>query len=370
MKKILFLTAFPPNKNTGGGKNTLGILDQLSTSHNVDIIYWQAAKDDAVTLNNENIQVKKVFTLTKTKKIFNVLTLIIINRFFSIRFSLFDLFKIRGIVSDEKYDLIIFDHSQIFLYGWFLDKSVSKAFIALDIITQRASRSVKYIFPIHTFISEYIILKAPGVNLFTLNKKDVDLTWRWFGKRMDVINVPIDRYIRELGRPNYVDRNFNMFGNWKRLDNMSGLKWLISDVLEHVKEPLKIDVYGIMEEFTDSIIINQVEVRFHGFVENPYDAIASSRGMIVPLFTGAGVKIKVIESLACGCPVIGTDIAFEGVPVDNHRFIFKANSKEDFIRVLNNDSELDISLQERENFKRNFLNSYMSGIEHLVYGRG
>ena len=185
---------------------------------------------------------------------------------------------------------------------------------------------------------------------------------------MDVINVPIDRYIRELPRSNNIDRNFNMFGNWKRLDNISGLKWLISDVLEHVKEPLKIDVYGIMEEFTDSIIVNKVEVHFHGFIENPYDAIASSRGMIVPLFTGAGVKIKVIESLACGCPVIGTDIAFEGVPVDNDKFILKANSKEDFIRVLNDCSELDISLQEREIFKRNFLNSYMSGIEHLVDG--
>jgi len=34
-----------------------------------------------------------------------------------------------------------------------------------------------------------------------------------------------------------------------------------------------------------------------------------SKALISPLFTGAGIKVKVIEALACGIPVIGTDIA-------------------------------------------------------------
>jgi glycosyltransferase involved in cell wall biosynthesis len=41
---------------------------------------------------------------------------------------------------------------------------------------------------------------------------------------------------------------------------------------------------------------------------------AHTRIAIVPLRSGAGVKGKVIEAMAKGVPVVGTDVAFEGMP--------------------------------------------------------
>ena len=40
--------------------------------------------------------------------------------------------------------------------------------------------------------------------------------------------------------------------------------------------------------------------------------------MIAPLFHGAGVKVKAIEALALGTPVLGTEVTFEGLP-DMHQ---------------------------------------------------
>lgn len=54
-------------------------------------------------------------------------------------------------------------------------------------------------------------------------------------------------------------------------------------------------------------------MEYLGFMDNPYVQIAKCQALIAPLFNGAGVKVKVIEALALGTPVIGTDIAFEGI---------------------------------------------------------
>jgi glycosyltransferase involved in cell wall biosynthesis len=43
---------------------------------------------------------------------------------------------------------------------------------------------------------------------------------------------------------------------------------------------------------------------------------------IAPIRFGAGVKGKVLESLACGTPCVLTEMAAEGIPFDKHRRLF------------------------------------------------
>ena len=63
-------------------------------------------------------------------------------------------------------------------------------------------------------------------------------------------------------------------------------------------------------------IVPDLNLDILGFVDDPYKIFISGKALISPLFTGGQVlKSKVIEALACGIPVIGTDIAFEGLPL-------------------------------------------------------
>ena len=52
---------------------------------------------------------------------------------------------------------------------------------------------------------------------------------------------------------------------------------------------------------------------------------AETRVALVPLLSGAGVKGKVIEAMAKGVPLSGTNIAFEGMP-KNADFLYKGNN--------------------------------------------
>ena len=75
-----------------------------------------------------------------------------------------------------------------------------------------------------------------------------------------------------------------------------------------------------------------------GFVENPYGYIAEAQGLIAPLFHGAGIKVKVVEALALGTPVLGSAVAWEGIdlylPLGEHTRI--VDTPEEYVRILEN----------------------------------
>lgn len=56
--------------------------------------------------------------------------------------------------------------------------------------------------------------------------------------------------------------------------------------------------------------------------------------MIVPLLSGSGVRVKIIEGMALGKVIITTSIGAEGLMVENGKNILIANTPEEFVAVL------------------------------------
>jgi glycosyltransferase involved in cell wall biosynthesis len=70
-----------------------------------------------------------------------------------------------------------------------------------------------------------------------------------------------------------------------------------------------------------------------------------SRGdiYIAPIFSGSGMKNKILEAMAVGLPVIGTAEAFMGIEAENLVHCIKVNDTEEFVSsIINliNDKEL------------------------------
>ena len=53
-----------------------------------------------------------------------------------------------------------------------------------------------------------------------------------------------------------------------------------------------------------------------------------------PVKSGTGIKIKTLEAMAHGKPIVGFPEAFRGVPVENNKHAFIADSANDFARLL------------------------------------
>jgi glycosyltransferase involved in cell wall biosynthesis len=68
---------------------------------------------------------------------------------------------------------------------------------------------------------------------------------------------------------------------------------------------------------------------------------------VIPLLSGSGVRIKLLEALALGIPVISTGIGAEGVNVVNGEHLLIADNPREFahaIALLLDDEELRITL--------------------------
>ena len=95
---------------------------------------------------------------------------------------------------------------------------------------------------------------------------------------------------------------------------------------------------------------------YEGWLLDPYVRIANAKALIAPLFQGAGVKVKVIEALACGTPVIGTSVALEGIPVYMDNALYHFDNADDLYRILD---KFDVDLNTKLRIKKNFIANYM-----------
>jgi glycosyltransferase involved in cell wall biosynthesis len=76
-------------------------------------------------------------------------------------------------------------------------------------------------------------------------------------------------------------------------------------------------------------------VVYMGEINDAYDFINSKAIMVVPLFSGSGMRIKIIEGMALGKPIVTTDVGTEGIPTVDGNNIMIANDADQFVESIN-----------------------------------
>ncbi|GFO69221.1 hypothetical protein GMLC_28000 [Geomonas limicola] len=71
-----------------------------------------------------------------------------------------------------------------------------------------------------------------------------------------------------------------------------------------------------------------------GEVDSTIPYVKGAIASVVPIFDGSGTRTKVVESVACGVPVVSTTIGAEGLPFENGQSILIANSVQSFVDSL------------------------------------
>ena len=75
-------------------------------------------------------------------------------------------------------------------------------------------------------------------------------------------------------------------------------------------------------------------VDFHGEVDDALCFIDDHWLMVVPLFAGSGLRIKIIEAMARSKPIITTTIGAQGMNVTSGRELIIADTQGDFIQSI------------------------------------
>jgi polysaccharide biosynthesis protein PslH len=83
-----------------------------------------------------------------------------------------------------------------------------------------------------------------------------------------------------------------------------------------------------------SVLQSKKGILFHGEVPESKAFLDQFSIMIVPLFSGSGIRVKIIEAMQQGLIVIASSKAAEGIPAISGRHLFIANTPEEFVATL------------------------------------
>ncbi|MCB2410139.1 glycosyltransferase family 4 protein [Hymenobacter lucidus] len=114
-------------------------------------------------------------------------------------------------------------------------------------------------------------------------------------------------------------RTLFMIGSLDWLPNLEGLDWFLTHVWPHAHEQLPELELHIAGKNTPARLqsLARKNVIVHGFVESAAEFMQQYDLMIVPLLSGGGMRIKIIEGMALGKCIISTGLGSEGIFVRN-----------------------------------------------------
>lgn len=352
MKRILFITPFTPDNQGVGVSYTSQLLKELAKTCLVDLVYFRYSEDKPYNPPAENIRVVREEVISGKDKIKSLLHSPFTFPLFTARYSQQVCTFLHNQIAKEKYDLVYFDFSQTFSYAKYINHP-NKILMAHDVIAQKYSRMKTYLKP-WAVRSERKMLNY-GTVVFTFSEKDCELMKDLYG-----VNAKATTFFLN---PNVIKANpekesdyFVFFGAWSRPENSEALEWFMNNVYSKLPKNIAFKVIG-GGKMPDGLKskIQQPNIEYLGFVDDPYRIIANARAEIAPLHMGAGVKVKCVEALGSGTPIIGTEVAFEGIGEKYRSAMFEANTAEEYVKVITSFRYL---LEEKKQLKEFFLENY------------
>ncbi len=283
--------------------------------------------------------------------------------------------KLLKVLSENKYDLILLESINLIPY-YEIIKENSDAIIVYrahnveyeiwERITQNESNVVKkaYLSYLTKKLKRYELDKISRFKtILTVTERDLK-RYQNNGFRGKGIVVPAgirgeDYNPSALNNSNPIKISF--IGSLDWIPNVEGLEWFLNNVWKkYTKYSPNAELHIAGRNINKSIFeMESNNVVIHGEVPDAKAFLNSFDIMIVPLLSGGGMRLKILEGLALGRIVITTSLGLEGIDATDGEEVFIANSADEFIEKLqfcenNSGKLLEISKKAVTLFKNKF----------------
>jgi len=357
MSNILFITKeipFPPVN--GHRKRTLSFLKELSKWGDITLVCFGKENVEKRGIEKYCKDIKLVYkedVVRKSKLFFSALIGLFSKIPFSVRrrFSLNMREEIKKLTKNRNIDLIFCD--SIFCVVN-LPKNNHNCKIVLgehnveSMIIERYRKVEKNIFKkIYAFIEE--------IKMKIFEKK----WWRKVDKCIVVSDIDkkiVEKRIQEKSKieviPNGVDTEYFSpsnsistipysliyVGQMSWYPNQDAVIYFLEEIYPLIKKrESRVSFWIIGRGISEKIKrFSQQDnsIKVIGYVEDIRPYIAQSEIFVVPLRIGSGTRLKILEAMAMGKPVISTSIGCEGLEVENGKNIIICDTSQDFAEAI------------------------------------
>lgn len=197
------------------------------------------------------------------------------------------------------------------------------------------------------------------------NYKDMNLLIKDNISREKIVQLSVyfDNYTGIQREPDF--KSLVFFGAMSRPENWKSAIWFIENVMPRIKD-LDLSLYIIGNNPPEKLKnLSSSRVVVTGYVENVEPYFEKALCMVCPLLLGAGIKVKVLEGLSAGLPVLANDIAIEGIGATDRTEYIKCSSPEEYeeaIRSLLSNKE---NVHLLGNNARQFINNHFNLLDDV-----
>lgn len=147
------------------------------------------------------------------------------------------------------------------------------------------------------------------------------------GEKVRVVLPGVDRL--EPVQPPHGSANLVFVGSMSYVPNVDAVTWFVREVLPLVAAAVPdvtFTIVGARPSAAVQRLAQDPRVRVTGRVDDVRPYYAAAAAAVVPLRFAGGVRLKILEAMALGMPVVSTTIGAEGLDLESGRDLLIADS--------------------------------------------
>jgi glycosyltransferase involved in cell wall biosynthesis len=349
--RVLFLSRwFPYPPDNGSRIRAFNILRQLSRAHEVSLVSFAGAHDrvddESIAVLRDHCRDVRVLPFTD----FNPSSLRALAGLLSPRPRLLvdtDSAAMRAAVVDatarRSVDLVVACQLGMLPYALASDGTpaiLEELELSLFLDAARTARGVRRVRPMLTNLKlrSYLRRALPRLAACTVvseqERANVARAVPTYNKLAVIPNaVDLSSYAGDFGRPEPGALVFS--GALTYHANLDAARYLLGDILprivQHAPDAM-LRMTGSTAGVDLSALPRHSAAEFTGYVPDIRPVVAQSWAALVPLRLGGGTRLKILEAMALGTPVVSTSKGAEGLDVTDGENILIADSPAEFAR--------------------------------------
>ena len=351
MRVLLLTQVLPYPPDSGPKVKTYHVLKYLAQQHDVTLVSFVRESDKPEYIRHLETLCERVITVPITRSKIRDLfflgkSLLNGQPWMMLRDERPEMHKVLAdLAAETTFDVIHADQTNMGQYALRFNKSrkVLDLHNALWMLYKRLAETTSLTSPMrYILLRDWQLLKKyegelcrqfDGVT--AVSEEDRSLLIE-AGAREDITVIPIaidtDEQAQIARRPS--GPHIVHIGTMYWQPNIDGITWFLDEIYPLVKQQVPDVRCTLIGARPPASIVershNDRTLTVTGYVEDPLPFLEDSSMMVVPLRAGGGMRVKIINALSQGIPMVSTTLGCEGINVTNNKDILIADDAESF----------------------------------------
>ena len=364
--KILFITPYLPSETSGhaGAQLISRNISMLAKNHEITLASFIDSDESSMTtdLISKGIDVHTILYPRNQKSMIGKISSGIRNSvamfnylkgkepFFFAKYKRKNMENlISRLVNENRFDLVQVEYNVMHHYKKQI-KNIPSVIVFHDISTKVHERGIINGDSTHKKSFEIAKRLEPEIGdkfdtVITLTEED-KLYLANLGCETKIHVIPPQINVPNIDKIAKTPNSICFVGSYNREPNIQAVEILINEVFPKISCSVSLNIVGKgLGRKIIQTIHNLEGVNYLGFVDDIDSFIASQMLMVAPIHMGAGLKMKITHSLACGTPVLTTPIGAEGINIGSENGLWIEESiealSEKCLELMKNGQELE-----------------------------